>query len=509
MVQETNDRAATSTTPEDLFVELFAQTVGLEKVSLLEPQYPVKDLDDGSRYIDFALRTREERIAFEIDGLTWHVPDATSVLKYEDDLLKQNSLVHSGWRVFRWTDRQIAREPERVKEQLALFLERISGFLSFDDFLPRQAGEITELKEHQGEALQALADMRMTGKTIALLDHATGAGKTVTAITDARRLGGPTLWLVHRLDLVTQTQKEFAKFWPEVKTGRFFGGVHETESYNLVGLIQSVAKHLEDFDPTDFAYLVIDEAHHAAADTYRRVLEYFRPKFILGLTATAERADGQNLLELFRDSAHRLTLQEAVERGELVPIRCVRVQTNVNLSRVRFNQVQYSRKDLEETIAVPERDRLIVKTYLQHVPGRKAVAFAVNVRHGEDLAREFVRRGVKAASVSGRMSNQERQEHLTAFAEGRIQVLCACDILNEGWDCPAVEVLLMARPTLSKVIYMQQLGRVRARHRVRNASSSSILWTTPVVITSPLACTAFSGRISMGMAGWSLEPRTR
>src|SRR5262249_61592258 len=107
----------------------------------------------------------------------------------------------------------------------------------------------------------------------------------------------------------------------------------------VVGVIQSVAGHLDELGPKQFAYLVVDEAHHAAAETYRRILEYFEPQFILGLTATAERADGQDLLELFRDCAHRLSLQEAVERGELAPIRCVRVKTNVDLSRVRYNQV--------------------------------------------------------------------------------------------------------------------------------------------------------------------------
>jgi hypothetical protein len=226
-----------------------------------------------------------------------------------------------------------------------------------------------------------------------------------------------------------------------------------------VAAIQSVGDRLDEFGHREFSYVVIDEAHHAAADTYRRILEYFDPRFILGLTATAERADGQNLLELFRDCAHRLSLQEAVERGELVPIRCVRVKTNVDLSRVRYNQVQYNRRDIEEAIAIPARDRLIVDTYLQHVPNRKAVAFAVNVRHGEDLAEEFRRVGVSAQSVSGRMPNQQREETLRAFHDGQVRVLSACDILNEGWDCPDIEVLLMARPTLSRVLYLQQLGR--------------------------------------------------
>jgi superfamily II DNA or RNA helicase len=458
-MQASSDRVATSTAPEDLFTDLFTQVFGVEKAQLLAPQHPVTDVYGNSRFVDLALRTRGGKIAFEIDGLPWHVPDIVPADKYEDDLLRQNSLVQQGWQVYRWTDRQIAHEPERVKEQLILFLERLPGFLSFDDFLPRQAGAVLSLREHQDDALRALEQMRAEGKTIALLEHATGAGKTATAISDARRLGGRALWLVHRRNLVTQAQEEFRKVWPEVETGRYFGGTHEEEAHNLVAAIQSLADRLDEFGPREFSYIVVDEAHHAAADSYRRILEYFEPGFILGLTATAERADGQDLLELFRDCAHRLTLQEAVERGELVPIRCVRVKTNVDLSRVRYNQVQYNRKDIEETIAVPARDRLIVETYLDHVPKRKAVAFAVNVRHGESLAEQFRRAGVPARSVSGRMPNREREQVLGEFKEGKLRVLCACDILNEGWDCPDVEVLLMGRPTLSRVLYLQQLGR--------------------------------------------------
>jgi diadenosine tetraphosphate (Ap4A) HIT family hydrolase len=103
--------------------------------------------------------------------------------------------------------------------------------------------------------------------------------------------------------------------------------------------------------------------------------------------------------------------------------------------------------------------RLIVDTYLKHVPGRKAVAFCVNIRHGESLAELFRHAGVPARSVSGRMPRADREKYLAQFHQGELRVLCACDILNEGWDCPDVEVLLMARPTLSRVIYMQQIGR--------------------------------------------------
>jgi superfamily II DNA or RNA helicase len=459
MTTSSDERAATSSQPENLFTTLFAQVFGLEKTLLLAPQYPVEDIYGGSRFVDYALRTADERVAFEIDGLTWHVPDPAAIGEYEDALLRQNSLVHQGWRVFRWTDRQIAHEPEQVKEQLALFLERIPGLLAFDEFLPRQEGAVLELRPHQEDALAALDRLRQEGKTIALLPHAQGAGKTVTAIQDAKRLGGRTLFLAHTRELVTQAFEQFKRLWPEVSTGLFFGGVHEPDARNIAGSIQTVAERLSDFSPDAFDYLVIDEAHHAAAPTYRRVLGYFTPRFILGLTATPDRADGQSVLELFRDCAHRLSQREAVERGELVPIRCVRVETNIDLSKVRYNQVQYNRRDIEDTVLVPARDRLIVDTYQEHIPGRKAVAFCVNVRHGEELAEQFRKSGVPARSVSGRMPASERQSYLQSFRDGKVHILCACDILNEGWDCPDVEALLMARPTLSRVIYLQQLGR--------------------------------------------------
>jgi len=451
-----NDRQSIASAPEDIFVELFAQVFGLEKVRLLAHEYQVEDVYGTGRFIDYALRSPDEKIAFEIDG-PWHY--SGDIEKYEDDLLRQNSLIHQGWRVFRWTDRELMNEPEQVKEQLALFLESIPGLLEFDDFLPKQTGEVFELREHQKEALDSLEQMRRDGKTIALLTHAQGAGKTIAAISDAKRLGGRTLFVAHRQTLVTQAYDKLKELWPEASTGLFMGDVRDCEEHNIAASIQSISEHLDDFPTTAFQYLVIDEAHHAAAKTYKRVLGYFRPQFVLGLTATPDRADGQSILEIFRDCAHRLSLREAVERGELAPIRCFRVLTNVDLSRVRFNQVQYNRKDIEETVIVPPRDRLIVDTYVKHVNGRKAVAFCVNIRHGEALAELFRTSGVPARSVSGRMPRNEREKYLAAFHQGDLRVLCACDILNEGWDCPDLEVLLMARPTLSKVIYMQQLGR--------------------------------------------------
>ena len=227
----------------------------------------------------------------------------------------------------------------------------------------------------------------------------------------------------------------------------------------VCGSVQSVALHLDAFKDDDFNYLIVDEAHHAAADTYQRILSYFKPAFTLGLTATPERADDKSILEIFKNTAHRLDIQTAVEIGELVPVRCIRIHTNIDLTKVRFNSVQYNIRDLESKLYVPERNQLIVDTWLQYVRDKRTVVFCASVKHAEQIARLFCEQGVPTASVSGGMKQSERKEFQEKFVNREIQVLCACDLLNEGWDCPEIEVLFMARPTMSRVLYTQQLGR--------------------------------------------------
>lgn len=460
------ERAAQSTQPEDIFVDLFREVFGLEKTQMLVHEFPYRDFVGNTRFIDYALKTTDSQIAFEIDGPDHYNADlhqglGAFVTKFEDDLLRQNSLISDRWRVFRWTDRQLAQNPEFIKEQLALFLASIPGLLEFDEFLPKQQGDVLELRAHQKDAREWLDRIRAAGKTIALLQHATGTGKTVVAIADAQACNGRTLYLAHRKDLVMQTRRRFRQFWPESKPGLWLGRAHDNpgEHQVICASVQSLAESLAEFSPESFDYIIVDEAHHAPADTYKRILGYLRPKFILGLSATPDRPDGKSVLGFFQDSAHRMTIEEAVSKGELVTIRCVRVKTNVDLTRVRFNQIQYSAHDLDNAVFVPSRDELLVETWLTHVKGRRTVIFCVNVLHGEKLAARFRAAGVPAESVSGRDRDDRRQEILRQFEQGQVQVLCACDILNEGWDCPAVEVLFMARPTLSRIIYLQQLGR--------------------------------------------------
>ena len=443
----------------ELFVQLFCEVFGPEKTENLQVQYPCVDIYGRHRYIDFALESPESKIAIEIDGETYHNPSKVSENKYADDLLKQNSLIYDNWKVYRWIYSQLEKQPEKVKDELITFLGTSPMFKAFEADLPVQMGQTIELRDYQQEATKNLQKMREDGKTIALLYHETGVGKTITAATDAKAVGGRTLFLVNALKLASQAQETFAKVWPEATLGEYTGSQKDMTQTVIFATVQSISKDLEKFSPTDFDYLIVDECHHAAANTYQKIFTYFHPKFILGLTATPERSDGEDMLELFQNVAHKMDLKTAVERGILVPIRCVRVKTNIDLTDVRINGIKYNSQDLESKLFIPERNQLIVDTYLRYVNGKKTVIFCASVDHAAEIAKLLRDNGVKAEAVSGRDRVEVREKILKDYETGSTNVLCACDLLNEGWDSPHTTVLFMARPTMSKTIYLQQLGR--------------------------------------------------
>jgi hypothetical protein len=313
-----------SSSDENLFVEIFQEAVGFSGVQSLQFQLPFVDVDGCSRYIDYALHSSLSRYAFEVDGEYFHVQPE----RYRDGLVRQNSLVYQGWKVYRWSDAQLRGERDRIVDQLRLFLEReiAAGVLGKDDLLPLQGGGTIELRDHQTEALAALEQLRASGKTIALLTHATGTGKTLVAVSDARRCKYRTLYLAHMEKLPKQTALRFNELWPEAPTAIYRSGQHSNTSQAKVVLstFQAMARNLSRFNPKEFGYIIVDEAHHAVADTFSEIIKHFEPRFLLGLTATPDRSDDRSLLQIFRESAHRLSLEDAIEARVLVPIRCLR-----------------------------------------------------------------------------------------------------------------------------------------------------------------------------------------
>lgn len=185
-------RSASGSSAEDLFIELFSDTFSAEKAGYLYSQYPFSDIYQNSRFADFLIENGGRKVAIEIDDEASHNPKLVSQNKFCDDLLKQNSMIYLGWDVYRWAVRQMQQQPETVKDELRVFLGQHPSFKEIEDYLPTQRGKSLdgsqlELKEHQKQALAALEEMRCNFETIALLYHATGTGKTVTAVMDAKR----------------------------------------------------------------------------------------------------------------------------------------------------------------------------------------------------------------------------------------------------------------------------------------------------------------------------------
>ena len=444
---------------EELFIELFCDVFGPDKSQYIFVQYPFTDIYGNHRFIDFALESQDERIAIEVDGETYHNPTQISRDKYYDDLLKQNSLVYKGWKIYRWVYSQLKYQSEKVKDEMLTFFGELPMFKMIEDYLPSQKGKVIELKEHQQEALNSLRKMREEGQSIALLYHATGTGKTVTAVSDAKAVGQRTLFIGHTKELIEQAKKTFNNIWKEKQTGLYIAEQKEKDAYIVCGSVQSISKNIEDFNPEEFGYVIIDEAHHGTAETYRSILSYFKPQFTLGLTATPDRTDGEDLLEIFQNIAHKLDLKTAVEIGELVPVRCIRVKTNIDISDVRINGIKYNSQDLESKLFIPERNKVIVDTYLEFAKDKKTVIFCASVKHAKEIAHLLRENHINAQAVSGSMNKSKRKQILNEYESGNINVLCACDLLNEGWDSPNTQVLFMARPTMSKTLYTQQLGR--------------------------------------------------
>ncbi|SEA76198.1 Helicase conserved C-terminal domain-containing protein [Oribacterium sp. KHPX15] len=205
-----------------------------------------------------------------------------------------------------------------------------------------------------------------------------------------------------------------------------------------------------------------DEAHHAVAPILKRVIQYFETDFTIGLTATDQRPDKKKLETVFGTYTSSLSLKDAMDKGIVARANVYRIETNIDLSKVRFNGKDYVNADLEKNIRVTSRNNLIVDVIKDYfVDGeagkRQGVVFCVNVSHANEMAKLLNNSGISALSLSGQSRNPE--EIIRKFKDKEVRFLCSCNMISEGWDYPELGLLVMARPTLSKVLYLQQIGR--------------------------------------------------
>lgn len=314
----------------------------------------------------------------------------------------------------------------------------------------------------QVEALAALAATRRDGFRRGLVVLATGLGKTWLAAFDAEQLGARrVLFIAHREEILHQAAETFVRIRPKARVGFYAGQVRDTQVDVLCASVQTLGKklHLDRFAPQHFDYIVIDEFHHAAAPTYRRLLGHFAPQFLLGLTATPDRTDQSDILSLCDDNlVYGCDLFAGITAGLLAPFHYYGIwDETVDYREVPWRSGRFDPEQLVNKLATLARARHALKQW-QARAQQRTLAFCVSKRHADYMAEQFLAAGIRAAAVyaGSAMGRGEALEHL---AEGRLQVIFSVDLFNEGVDLPAIDTVLMLRPTESRILFLQQLGR--------------------------------------------------
>jgi superfamily II DNA or RNA helicase len=253
----------------------------------------------------------------------------------------------------------------------------------------------------------------------------------------------------------------FRRIRPTARIGRLANEQRDINADLVFASVQTLGRlpHLSRFQARDFDYIVIDEFHHAAASTYRRVIDYFEPKFLLGLTATPDRTDGADLLALCQENlVFEANIRNGIEGGRLCPFHYFGVADDVDYSNIPWRNSQFDLTELTAAIATEARARNSLEQFRKH-GGRRCIAFCCSQRHADFMADFFIREGVKAAAVHSGANSAPRATSLERLQAGELEVIFAVDMFNEGVDVPSIDTVLMLRPTESTIIWLQQLGR--------------------------------------------------
>jgi superfamily II DNA or RNA helicase/diadenosine tetraphosphate (Ap4A) HIT family hydrolase/phage repressor protein C with HTH and peptisase S24 domain len=318
--------------------------------------------------------------------------------------------------------------------------------------------------EIQREALEALKKTRREGHRKGLVVLATGLGKTFLSAFDFKAMGGErALFVAHREEILGHAKESWESVFPD-KTIGTYDGASDAEADIVFASVQTLSRsrHLARFAPESFDYIVVDEFHHAAASTYRKILAHFRPRFLLGLTATPDRMDGRPLLELCDDNlVYRRDLVHGITRRLLVPFHYFGIKDVTDYEPIPWRGGRFDAAELTVHVATIERANQTLREYRDRAaPGiRRTLAFCCTTQHADFVAKFFNANGIKAASVHSGPSSAPRGKSLTELKSGELEVICAVDIFNEGVDVPNINTILMLRPTESPVIFLQQLGR--------------------------------------------------
>ncbi|MGI6204568.1 MAG: DUF3427 domain-containing protein [Anaerovoracaceae bacterium] len=406
------------------------------------------------------------------EGLEWNMKVTE---KSQPEILKKiRATFESYWNSDEFEEYHRDSEEDRERLTAALMVEKkhdnTAASRVFFDIMPYP---------FQRRILDRLrAEREVRGRYKNLIVAATGTGKTMVAAFDYRNYvkenpdaPGRLLFVAHREEILKQSLYSFQEVMKDPNFGEMLVGSHAPSRMDhLFASVQSVnSKELWDMLPEDYYdYIVVDEFHHAAAKTYRKLLEYFRPKILLGLTATPERMDGKSILDYFGGRiAAEIRLPEAIDRGLLCPFQYFGVTDTVDLDRLQWSRGGYEKSELENVYALDRKvaenraERIVesVRHYVTDMDDVRGLGFCVSVKHAQFMAEFFNSSNVPSLELDGDSSKEERDSAKSRLQSGEIRFIFVVDLYNEGVDIPEVNTILFLRPTESLTVFLQQLGR--------------------------------------------------
>ena len=315
------------------------------------------------------------------------------------------------------------------------------------------------LRPYQEADIERLRQCYAAGARSVLYQAPTGSGKTVlfaTVVAGAAERGHRIAILGHRQEITEQISAALDALG--VVHGVIAAGQAETADAAVrVCSVATLARRLDRLTDTDL--IVVDEGHHAAARTWRRIIAAAPRAKLLGVTATPERLDGKGLGEIFEELIIGPSVEELIDGGYLTPSTCYAPERTVDLSRVRTRAGDYALDQLADAMSSGIVIGSAVDEYERLCPGVPAITFCVDIAHSQRVAACFTARGYRAAHVDGDTDKGERRRLIAALGSGELQILCNCGLISEGLDVPDVLAVILLRPTKSLALYLQQVGR--------------------------------------------------
>lgn len=359
--------------------------------------------------------------------------------------------------------RYYRKNPELVRKIIEMeeaeYRQETGNGAESDDRL-EQSEEVISPRPVQDEALYELDRTLEEGYDKAMVVMATGLGKTWLAGFFARKFRS-VLFVAHREEILLQARQTFQRIMPERTTGLYYGQVKESDVELLFASIYTLGmrKHRESFAPDRFELIIVDEFHHAAAASYQSLISYFKPRFLLGITATPDRMDGKDVYALCDGNiAYQIHFIEAIRRGWLSPFQYYGVYDETDYTKIRWLGTRY---DEEQLAAVQLREQFAAKIYevWTRYKQTRTIGFCSSIRQADFLTEHFRRNGASALSLHSGTIGITRQEAIKRLSAGELDIIFTVDLFNEGVDIPAVDTLLFVRPTESLTVFTQQVGR--------------------------------------------------